>query len=147
MQNDHNANQGNEESPVANDKLEEEGKNKDIEESNETVLTTDPNNDEHVISSRNKYQNSNLNNKKQSFLLNNKAEFIKNKTHMKNFQQNKVVYLITRDLFSAKKPTKNNDNFEEQLKLFFSNNASQLHVVNVIEEQKRDQFFKFIQFV
>ena len=66
---------------------------------------------------------------------------------MQNSQQNKVVHCINRDLFSAKKPTKNDDKFEKQLKLFFSNNASQTHVINVTEELKRNQFLKFIQFV
>ena len=117
---DSNINQENDESPVLNDALEEQEKNKEMEESNETVSTTHPSNEDDVISSRERYQNSNLNNKKQSCLLDNRAECIKNKTHMQNLRQNKVVYCINRDLFSTKKPTKNDDKFEEQLKLFFS---------------------------
>ena len=110
---DSNINQENDESPVLNDALEEQEKNKEMEESNETVSTTHPSNEDDVISSRERYQNSNLNNKKQSYLLDNRAECIKNKTCMQNLRQNKVVYCVNRDLFSTKKPTKNDDKFEE----------------------------------
>ena len=107
VQNDTNINQGNEESPIANDKLEEEVRNKDVEESNDSAITTDHSNDDNVMSTRNKHQISNLNNKKQSYLMGNRVECIKNKTHMKNRQRNKVAYLISRDVFSNKKPTMN----------------------------------------
>ena len=119
LHNDSNINQQNDESHVANDAPEEEEKNKDIEESNETVLTNHPSNDDDVMPSRERHQNSNVNDKNQSCLLDNRAECITNKTCMQNMQQNKVVYCINRDIFSTKKPTKNDDKFVEQLKFFF----------------------------
>ena len=91
-----NSNQDNEESSVvANNILQGEGEKKqDINENNETVLTSDRINDNDVVSSRMSCKKSNLNNKKQSHLVDNRAECMKNKTHLVRRQHDKCNELF-----------------------------------------------------